>query len=70
MDKDRTSNSNQKKQHLKLQMVIAILRNIQNKESIMMQTILGLIAYACGLRDKGFNILNKFGVICSINHIR
>ena len=70
MDKDRTSNSSQNKQRLKLQMVIAILCNIQNKESIMMQNILGLIAYACGLRDKGFSILNKFSVICSINHIR
>ena len=37
---------------------------------IKMQTVLGLAAYAFGLRDNGFSILNKFGVICSINHIR
>ena len=65
-----SATGHQPKQRLKLQMVIALLCNIQNKSVIMMQTVVGLVAYACGLRDKGFSILNKFGVICSINHIR
>ena len=59
MDKDRTSSSNQKKQRLKLQMVFVILCNIQNKESVMMQSIFRLITYAFELRDKGSSILNK-----------
>lgn len=58
------------KQCLKLQTAIAVLCNIRNKESVMVQKILGLVAYASGLRDKGFNILNMFGAICSIQHIR
>ena len=45
------------KQCLKLQTAISVLCNIRNKESVMVQTILGLVAYASGLRDKGFKIL-------------
>ena len=36
----------------------------------MVQTLMGLTAYAGGLRDKMFHIFNMFGVCCSSTHIR
>lgn len=55
---------------LKLVMVIAILTNAMDPRNTFLQTLLGLACYAQGLRDKGFRILNAFGVVCSIFHVR
>ena len=41
-----------------------------NPKSNFIQTILGLHCYGYGLRDAGFDILNTFGCICSVDHIR
>ena len=57
-------------QKLKLHTVIAVLCNIKHPKSIMLQTMLAFVAYANGLRDKGFDILNSFGIICGIKFIR
>lgn len=34
------------------------------------QTLLGVIAYLFGLRDRGFDILNAFGIMCSVDQVR
>ncbi len=58
------------KKRCKIQMVIAILCNIQNRNCLLMQIVIGLSAYAGGLRDKVFDIFNYFGLSCSIRYIR
>ena len=52
---------------MKLMMICAILTNTMDSRNTFLQTLLGL---AQGLRDKGFKLLNSFGVLCSIFHIR
>ena len=32
--------------------------------------MLGVVAYLYGLRDKGFDILNAFGIISSVDQVR
>ena len=44
--------------------------NAMDPRNTFLQTLLGLACYAQGLRDKGFKILNAFGVVCSIFHVR
>ena len=51
-------------------MQCTILVNTMNPRSTFLQTLLGLVCYSHGLRDQGFKILNSFGVISSIFHIR
>ena len=58
------------KTRLKIQAVIAILCNVQNSKCVMLQSVIGLAAYAYGLRDKGFKLLNMYGITCGIDHIR
>ena len=58
------------KTRLKIQAVIAILCNVQNSKCVMLQSVIGLAAYAYGLRDRGFKLLNMFGITCGIDHIR
>ena len=58
------------KQQLKILTIIALLCNVRNWQSILLQTVLGLAAYANGLRDKGFQLMNMFGVVCGIRHLR
>ena len=58
------------KTRLKIQALIAILCNVQNSKCVMLQSVIGLAAYAYGLRDKGFKLLNMFGITCGIDHIR
>ena len=55
---------------LKLMMVCALLANIMDHRNCFIQTLIGLGCYAQGLRDKGFKLLNAFGVSCSMFHIR
>ena len=58
------------KKHLKVETIIAIMCSIKNSKCVLLQTMLGLSAYACGLRDHGFHLLIMFGVLCGIKHIR
>ena len=51
-------------------MVSALLSNALDPRSCFLQTLIGLACYAQGLRDKGFKILNAFGVATSVFHIR
>ncbi len=67
---DEKSKKRNHKDRLHLQLVIGILANIMNKNCIVIQTLLGLLAYAGGLRDKMFDIFSKFGICCSLEHIR
>ena len=50
-------------------MVIALLCLTMNPNCFF-QTLIGLICYAYGLRDKGFDVLNTLGCTCSIDHLR
>ena len=58
------------KTRLKIQTLIALMCNIQNHKSVLLQSVIGLAAYAYGLRDKGFKLLNMFGITCGIDLIR
>ena len=55
---------------MKLMMVSALLSNALDPRSCFLQTLIGLACYAQGLRDKGFKVLNAFGVATSVFHIR
>ena len=49
----------------RIQMVIGILWLIMNPQCCFIQTVTGLLCYAYGLRDKGFEALNSMGCCCS-----
>ena len=57
-------------QYLRLLMGISILCHLKNRYALIMQNIISLYMYAYGLRDSGFHVLNRFGVSCSIRHVR
>ena len=41
-----------------------------NPTSTFLQIMLRVVAYLYGLRDKGFDMLNAFGIISSVDQIR
>ena len=51
-------------------MIIALLCFTMNPSCCFFQTLVGLLCYAYGLRDKGFEMLNALGCSSSIDHIR
>ena len=51
-------------------MIICMLCMAMNPANSFFQTKLCVVAYMFGLRDKGFDILNAFGIICSIDQVR
>ena len=51
-------------------MIVALLCFTMNPQCLFIHTLLGLVCYAYGLRDKGFELLNTMGCTCSIDHIR
>lgn len=51
-------------------MIIALLCFTMNPSCCFFQTLVGLLCYAYGLRDKGFQMLNALGYSSSIDHIR
>ena len=53
----------------RIRMVIALICNTMNP-SCFFQTVVGLVCYAYGLRDKGFELLNMLGCTCSIDLLR
>lgn len=53
-----------------VRMAISILCVAMNPSSVFLQTLIGLVCYAYGLSDVGFNVLNMFGCTCSIDLIR
>ena len=55
---------------MELMMASALLSNALDPRRCFIQTLIGLACYAQGLRDKGFKILNAFGVATSVFHIR
>ena len=52
--------------HSRIRMIIAILCLTMNPQCCFVQTLMGLMCYAYGLRDKGFDLLNTMGCTCSI----
>ena len=54
----------------RIKMVIALLSFSMNPQVCFMQTLTGLLCYAYGLRDKGFDVLNVLGCTCGIDTIR
>lgn len=54
----------------RIKMIIALLCFTMNPSCCFIQTIIGLMCYAYGLRDKGFELLNAMGCASSIDHIR
>lgn len=55
---------------LRIRMIIALLCFTMNPKCCFFQTLLGLMCYAYGLRDRGFELLNLFSCTCSADHIR
>ena len=53
-----------------IRMAISLLCLAMNPKAVFMQTLVGLIAYAYGLNDMGFDILNILGVTCSIDQVK
>ena len=51
-------------------MVSGLLCCTMNPQRCFIQTLIGLMCYAYGQRDKGFELLNAMGCTCSIDHIR
>ena len=51
-------------------MVTALLCNTMNPSCCLFQTLVGLICYAYGLCDKGFELVNMLRCTCSIDLIR
>ena len=51
-------------------MIICVLCMAMNPANFFVQTMLGVVAYMFGSRDKGFAILNAFGIICSVDQAR
>ena len=64
------SSKSDHKTNLKIQMVIALLCNIINKNSLLLQSMIGLTMYAGGLKGKIIQLLSLFGVTCGDEHIR
>ena len=54
----------------RIKMIIALLCFTMNPTCCFYQTLVGLICYEYGLRDKGFEMLNALGCSASIDHIR
>lgn len=55
---------------MRIKMIISLLCFTMNPQCCFFQTIVGLLCYAYGLRDKGFELLNGIGCTSSIDHIR
>lgn len=64
------SSNRECKNKLKVQTVIAILSNIKNKKSILLQKLFSNVAFSMGLRDKGFDYFNKFEITTSMTKMR
>ena len=59
---DSHSNLYKYSRKLKMTIICALLTNTMDTRSTFLQTLLGLVCYAQGLRDKGFKFFNSFGV--------
>lgn len=55
---------------LRIRMIICMLCMAMKPANSFFQTLLGVIAYLFGLRDRGFDILNSFGILCSVDQVR
>ena len=69
-DYNKCSNLYQDLRSSRIKMVIALLCFTMNPSCCFFQTLVGLLCYAYGLRDKGFEMLNALGCSSSIDHIR
>jgi hypothetical protein len=56
--------------NIRVQMVASLLILLVNPMKNILQTLLGMFAYSKGLNETGFIVLNKFGVVCSMDLIR
>ena len=51
-------------------MIICMLCMAMKPANSFFQTLFGVIVYLFGLRDRGFDILNSFGILCSVDQVR
>ena len=51
-------------------MIICMFCMAMNPANSVFQTMLGVVAYMFGLRDKRFDIVNAFGILCSVDQVR
>ena len=51
-------------------MTIALLLLIVNPQRNPLQVVVGMLSFTKGLNEKGFEILNRIGVMCSMESIR
>ena len=56
--------------HLRIQMIIALLLIVVNPMKNVVQVVLGMLAFTKGLNEKGFQIMNRMGLLCSMDSIR
>ena len=54
----------------KLKCMMVCSTNTMDPRACFMQTLMGLVCYCQGLRDKGIALLNAFGITSSAFHIR
>ena len=54
----------------RIKMIISLMCFTMDPCCCFLQTLTGLLCYAYGLRDKGFEALNAFGCLAGIDHIR
>ena len=64
------STSYKRLRKLRIRMIICMLCMAMNPATSFFQTLLGVIAYMFGLRDRGFDILNAFGILSSVDQVR
>ena len=68
--KQRTATGNtsyRNLRRLRIRMIISLLCMAMNPTNTFLQRV---VAYLYGLRDKGFDILNAFGIISSVDQVR
>ena len=41
-----------------------------NPKACFFQTLIGLVCYSFGLRDRGYDMLNALGICCSSDQVR
>jgi hypothetical protein len=56
--------------NLRVQMIISLMLLCVNPAKNLIQVILGMVAFTKGLNQMGFFILNRLGLVCSMDFIR
>ena len=55
---------------LRVLTIAAMLSYAMNPKACFFQTLIGLVCYSFGLRDRGYDMLNALGICCSSDQVR